>query len=229
MFSRQPKSLPRPNDCLPCMPELIMKRHHYLTLSALYLAAHASLAADVPQGGLDQPSPHQQSTPREDAGDQDALGVMSAIRDEVIAADRLSSQFETFAGSHQNAQNLVAGLRNAHVVKLVAAMSAAGTESVATFLPPTRPMAYGDIRRALTLAQAQLTSKHLTNPTPSQLKAALAGGQLPNANGDLTKVIGILPLHKRGMSWDAIARALRVDAPARMASAALGRGNTQLP
>jgi hypothetical protein len=204
-----------------------MKRHHYLTLSALYLVAHASLAAEVspPVGvaGVSRPAAQDAN------GDEETFDVMSAIRDEVVAADKLSSRFETLAGSHQNAQNLIAGLRNAHLVKLVDTAQAVGQDAGVSFLPPTKPMAYGDIRQALTLAQAQLASKHIASPTASQLKAVLAGGELPNSKGDLTRVIGILPLHKRGMSWDAIARVLRVDSPARIARAETVIETAQLP
>ena len=81
-------------------------------------------------------------------------------------------------------------------------------------------MAYSDIHHALTLAQAQLAAKQIDRPTPAQLKAVLAGGELANAHGDAAKIVGILPLRKRSMSWDAIARALRVPAPGRIATAA---------
>ena len=202
-----------------------MKRNHCLTLSAIYLMAHAAMAADLSQVG-DVPPPARTAQDRND--DEATFDVMNAIRDEVVAADKLSSRFEILAGSHQNAQNLVAGLRNAQLVKLVD-KAATGSAAEITFVPPTPPMGYGDIRQALTLAQAQLVAKHIASPTPEHLKAVLAGGQLPNASGDITRVIGILPLHKHGMSWDAIARALHVDAPARVARAATTLEATQLP
>jgi hypothetical protein len=140
---------------------------------------------------------------------------MSAIRTEVIIADQLASEFEIFAGSHQNAQNLVIGLRNAKPVKMTAA---AAPNIEVSFTPPTRPMSFSDIHNALLLAMAQLQSKHINSPTPAQVKASLAGGELPNADGDMTRVIGILPLHRRGMGWEEIARALRVAMPRRMAA-----------
>jgi len=182
-----------------------MKRHHYLTLSALYLVAHATLAAGTSPPG-DVPATSHPAA-QDGNGDEETFDVMSAIRDEVVTADKLSSRFETLAGSHQNKQNLIAGLRNAHRIKFFDTAQAAGPAAGVTFLPPTKPMAYGDTRQALSLAQAHLTAKRIASPTASQLKAILAGGELPNTNGDMTRVIGILPLHKRGMSWNAIASA----------------------
>lgn len=178
----------------------------FFVFNALYLATHTALAED------------SNSTQRAVEDAAATSDVISAIRTEVVVADRLAGEFETWAGSLQNAQNLVVGLRNAKPVKLKAGVPPAPSEEI-SFTPPTRPMSFSDIRTALSLAQAQLRSKHIDNPTPAHLKATLAGGELPNANGDMTRVIGILPLHQRGMSWEQIARALRVDAPKRMARA----------
>ncbi len=202
-----------------------MKRHHYLTLSALYLAAHTALADD----NRPQPPAANPSATQSPEVENETFDVMTAIRDEVVAADKLAARFEILAGSHLNAQNLVAGMRNASTIKLsgVGASSssatpgaAAATDAQVSFQSPTQPMAYSDIHHALTLAQAQLAAKQIDRPTPAQLKAVLAGGELANAHGDAAKIVGILPLRKRSMSWDAIARALRVPAPGRIATAA---------
>lgn len=177
----------------------MMKRARFLALSALYLATQGALAegaaADAASGVRDD---------------------MMAIRAEVLVSARLAGEFEALAGSQQNAQSLIIGLRNAKPVKMTAA---APLPLDVSFTPPTRPMSFADVHKALSLAQAQLQAKHIDHPTPAHLKASLAGGELPNANGEMTSVIGILPLHRRGMSWNQIARALRVAAPKRMAAA----------
>ena len=178
-----------------------MKRSRLLSLCALYLASHLAFAAD------------EANRSAEDAGD--TIQVITAIRTEVITSDRLAGEFESLAGSHQNAQNLVIGLRNARMIRMVAPQPA---EPEVSFTPPTQPMSFSDIHHALLLAQAHLQAKNITNPTPAQIKAALAGGELPNAQGDITRVIGILPLHRRGMSWAAIARALHVSEPGKLAA-----------
>lgn len=205
MCSRRRKFSRIPNNCSPSLREIcLMKRSRLLAcvsvLGALYLATHAALADDSTQRAVDD------ATATND--------VISAIRTEVVIADKLAGEFEALAGSLKNAQNLVVGLRNAKPVKMTAPAPA---QLEVSFTPPTQPMSFSDIHTALSLAQAQLRSKHIDNPTPAHLKAALAGGELPNANGDMTRVIGILPLHRRGMDWEQIARVLRVAAPKRMA------------
>ncbi len=187
-----------------------MKRSRFLALSAFYLAAHGALA--------------DQALPRAANYASSTVQVISAIRTEIIASDRLAGEFEPLAGSHQNAQNLVVGLRNAKAVRIVALTAA---EPEVSFTPPTRPMSFSDIHHALLLAQAHLQSKNIANPTPAQIKASLAGGELPDADGNTTTVIGILPLHRRGMSWDAIARALHVALPKKTAQVA--SANTHPP
>lgn len=142
----------------------------------------------------------------------DVINELSAIRTEVVIADRIAGEFENLAGSPVNAQNLVVGMRNAKPV----ALTTAGPAKKATRFEPTkRPMSFADIHIALSLAQAQLKSQRIDSPTPEQIRASLAGGQLPNANGDMQTVVGILPMHRGGMNWEEIAEALRVTAPKR--------------
>lgn len=142
--------------------------------------------------------------------------IIAAIRDEVIASDRLAGEFESLAGSRQNAQNLVIGLRNAKSVKMAAQTTA---DADVSFTPPTRPLSFSDIHQALLLAQAHLQSKNIANPTPAQIRAALAGGELANAQGDRTRVTGILPLYLSGMSWAAIAKSLHLGKPKKVVAA----------
>lgn len=185
----------------------MVKPSRFLALGALCLAAHGVLAGEPSQ-----------------AADEDAAAAvsdMAAIQSEVVTLDRIAGEFEVLAGSHKNAQNLVIGLRNAKPVKMTEPNP---PPQEVTFTPPTRPMSFADVHKALALAQAQLQAKRIDKPTPSHLKASLAGGELPNASGEMTRVIGILPLHRRGMSWEQIARALRVAAPKRVAAAAAGTG-----
>lgn len=188
-----------------------MRHARLLVLSVLYLATPAA--------------PAQDSLPRTGEGDPSTFDVISAIRDEVVDSDRIVNEFESLAGSHENAQNLVVGLRNAKLVRITMATAPTHSEEI-SFMPPTRPMSFSDIHQALSLAQARLRSKHIDKPTPAQIKASLAGGALPNADGETTNVIGILPLRRRGMSWDQIARILRLTGPKPVAAlqAAADRG-----
>jgi hypothetical protein len=188
-----------------------MKRSRFLTLSAIYLAAnvanHGAIADDTRQN-------IQRDSQRQSANDAIAITPASPMAGaEITTSSRLAGEFATLAGSQENAEKLVAGLRNA---KPVVMKTDAPLTLEVSFSPPTRPLNFSDIYKALSLAQAQLTSKNINKPTPAQLTASLTGGELPNANGDVTRVIGILPLHQRGMSWDQIARALHVALPKRV-------------
>jgi len=116
---------------------------------------------------------------------------------------RIGDQYVSFAGSSANLESLAAGLRNGSVVTLTE-----GTTSV-DFLPPTRPMGYGNVTRALDLARRQLSAAGITNPTPEQLRAAMIGGTVSTANGAVN-LQGVLRLRSQGMGWGQIAHAVGV-------------------
>ena len=116
---------------------------------------------------------------------------------------RIGDQYVSFAGSSANLESLAAGLRNGSVVTLTE-----GTTSV-DFLPPTRPMGYGNVTRALDLARRQLSAAGISNPTPEQLRAAMVGGTVSTANGAVN-LQGVLRLRSQGMGWGQIAHAVGV-------------------
>ncbi len=120
--------------------------------------------------------------------------------------NELISKFTSFAGSTTNAQSLVEGLRSGSPVTLE---STTPSTPSATFTPPTKPMGFGNINIALSLAQSELASQGITQPTPSQIETALLGGQLTTANGS-TDLRGILTLRNRGEGWGEIAHALGI-------------------
>ncbi len=120
--------------------------------------------------------------------------------------NELVSKFTSFAGSTTNAQSLVEGLRNGSSVTL---QSTTPTTPAATFTPPTKPMGFGNINIALSLAQSELASQGITQPTPSQIQTALLGGPLTTASGSTT-LPGILTLRNGGEGWGEIAHALGI-------------------
>ena len=105
---------------------------------------------------------------------------------------KLVSEFSALAGSTDNAKSLVTGLRSGSSVTLT--LNGAST----TFASPTKPLGYGEINIALSLAQESLAKQGITNPTPQQLQAALTGKS------------GILTLRGEGKGWGAIADSLGV-------------------
>jgi hypothetical protein len=126
---------------------------------------------------------------------------------------RIGDQYVSFAGSSANLESLAAGLRRGSNVTLTE-----GATSV-EFLPPTRPMGYGNVTRALDLARRQLSAAGISNPTPEQLRAAMIGGTVSTASGPVT-LQGVLRLRSQGMGWGQIAHAVGVHPGLRASSKA---------
>jgi len=126
---------------------------------------------------------------------------------------RMSGRYLAFAGSNANFEALAVGLRHGSSVTL-----SEGTAST-TFVPPTRPMGYGNITRAIDLASRQLAAAGITEPTPAQIQAAMMGGTVSTPNGDVT-LQGVLQLRSQGMGWGQIAHAVGVHPGLRSGSAA---------
>lgn len=139
-----------------------------------------------------------------------------------LVANRLAASFSTLAGSTDNALALVNALRNGTQVTLVAAPttttgtttgSTTGTTTETpvpvetTFTPPTKPMGWGNVAHALSLAQFSLAQAGITNPTNAQLQAALMGGDVIVADGSTVTLKGILQMRADGMGWGQIAKA----------------------
>ena len=99
---------------------------------------------------------------------------------------RLSTEFADFAGSDTNSQALVTGLRDGTAVTLDdVTTNADGTTTTTstTFTPATGQMGYGNVKIALSLAEATLAKSGITDPTAAELAAALNGGTLVLADG----------------------------------------------
>ena len=144
-------------------------------------------------------------------GTTDASAADAATAEDTTTAtsqptNELVSKFTSFAGSTTNAQSLVEGLRNGSPVTL---QSTTPATPAATFSPPTKPMGFGNINIALSLAQSELASQGIAQPTPSQIETALLGGPLTTASGS-TNLPGILTLRNGGEGWGEIAHALGV-------------------
>jgi hypothetical protein len=116
---------------------------------------------------------------------------------------RATPRFESFAGSSDNLSSLASGLRSGKEITLT------GDGQKVAFTSPTKPMGYGNITRSLDLAQRQLALQGITDPTPSQLQAALMGGTITTSKGTVTYT-GILQMRSDGMGWGQIAHAVGV-------------------
>lgn len=124
-------------------------------------------------------------------------------------SSRLATNFSALAGSTENAQALVNALRSGSAVTLVAAPAPGTTgKPVSTSIEvPTRPMGWGNVSHALSLAQSSLARSGITNPTNAQLQAALTGGDVVAADGSTVALKGILTMRADGMGWGRIAKA----------------------
>lgn len=136
---------------------------------------------------------------------------------------KFASDFSTFAGSQQNAEALITGLRNSTPINLTRTTTGTTTgttpgtttSTTTTITPPTKPMGFGNTFISLSLAQAQLAQNGITEPTPEQINAALTGGTLTTtsiaADGTVvTKTVtldGILTQRADGLGWGQIAKA----------------------
>jgi hypothetical protein len=125
--------------------------------------------------------------------------------------DRLEARYLTLGGSETNTASLVQGLRTGTPVTLVDPVLPGGTTALATtFSPPTRPMGYGNINRALDFASRDLAAAGITQPTAAQLQTALMGGTVTNAAGQISTMQGVLALRSQGMGWGKIAHTIGV-------------------
>lgn len=127
-----------------------------------------------------------------------------------VPEQKLASTFAPMAGSTENSASLVKGLRSGTPIILTSPADTPGTApNTVTFTAPTRPMGYGNIRIALSLAKTQLASQGITQPTPEQLQGALIGSSTTTAGSSTTQQ-GILQMRASGMGWGQIANSMGV-------------------
>lgn len=133
-----------------------------------------------------------------DTGDGSTTAGTTASR----PTEELVAKFSAFAGSTQNAQALVDGLRSGTPITLTDSGGAS-----TTITPTTKPMGFGNVNIALSLALHELAQQGITQPTSAQIQAALTGGTITTSTGSIT-LAGILTLRSQGMGWGAIANSM---------------------
>lgn len=153
-------------------------------------------------------------------GDE-TLTTQSATMDQLTTTQaptkvttRFATDFATFAGSQENAEALITGLRTGTPITLSGTTTTAGGTGT-IIIPPTKPMGYGETYISMSLAKAQLAQYGITDPTPEELQAAMTGGTITvttvGANGATTTetvtLDGILTQRAAGMGWGQIAKA----------------------
>lgn len=155
-------------------------------------------------------------------GADQTLTVQSATMDRLTTTQgstrvttRFADDFATFAGSQENAEAILTGLRTGTPITLSGTATTTGGGAATVITPPTRPMGYGETYISMSLAKAQLAQYGITDPTPEELQAALTGGAITvttvGATGTSTTqtvtLEGILTQRASGMGWGQIASA----------------------
>jgi len=159
------------------------------------------------------------------AAAESSLDPSASAGGEAKFVSRITDTFVEFAGSPENLQSLVNGLRTGSEITLTGGESTGGADSggrvatskggttpaatpaTTTFTPPTGTLGYGGVYASLALAQAQLASYGIDNPTPQQIAAALNGGAIAGGAGESVTLEGILAMRADGMGWGEIAHA----------------------
>jgi len=128
----------------------------------------------------------------------DGVGVSANTESKLIG------EFSSFLGGDEAAANVITGLRQGTAFSLEPPPDSTDTTQVEPVMiePPTGTMGYGNVRITLRMAQDQLSSFGITNPTTEQLSAILLGGSI-----DGEQVSGILTMRAEGMGWGEIAHA----------------------
>lgn len=128
------------------------------------------------------------------------------------AQAQLVRDFSVFAGSDANARNLVTGLLQGAEIVLAPGSGQPGPAT--RFVPPTRPMDYGNVRIALVLAREQLDRLGIARPSPAHVKSVLVGGGVAKrAHGRVATPVllpGVLQMRASGMPWQKIAGTMDV-------------------
>jgi hypothetical protein len=120
----------------------------------------------------------------------------------------VAEDFVTLAGSADNADRLVSGLRSGSNVDLVWT-DATGKELTTTIDPATGKQGLGSVFISLALAQESLAQAGITKPTPEELNAALNGGTV-TVDGKTVELQGVLAQRAAGAGWGKIAQSLGV-------------------
>ena len=87
-------------------------------------------------------------------------------------------------GTVANFQALSTGLRRGTAITLTGTVN--GVPQTVTFTPPVGPLNDADANQALQMAAQTLASVGITSPTPDQIRAALVGGAIQVAGGNIT-------------------------------------------
>jgi|GEM_PF-405287 len=136
--------------------------------------------------------------------DADAVAAAEAGGNSVT---QFARGYARFAGSQENAEALVAGLRSGGEITLASPGIDPDTIMETSFVPVTGAMSFGEANLSLALAEAQLAAMGIVEPTAEEIAWALNGGSLVGTDGELV-FDGVLQMRADGMGWGRIAQEL---------------------
>lgn len=107
---------------------------------------------------------------------------------ELQSALRIAARYASLAGSEDNALALALALRSGTPVRL----ADGGALDFARIEPPARGMAWRTVDEALAAARDALLRLGVARPGAEQLRAALTGGEITDADGKPVAFPGVL-------------------------------------
>lgn len=114
----------------------------------------------------------------------------------------LFTEFAGFAGSQENAAELVQGLREGGEIFL-----GGPDQQAVRFSSRAGPLGYANVALALSVAQTNLALYNILEPDVYEVAAALAGGEILVA-GETLNLPGVLNLRAQGLPWRQVAAEL---------------------
>ena len=140
--------------------------------------------------------------------DVQAVEMERSFEIDGAAAERaVAEYFETLAGSAENSARLVFALRNGYEATL---MGREGDDQATTRIyPVTSRLGLGNVFVSLALAQEALQQVGIDQPQPTEIDAALNGGEVV-VGGETARLRGVLSQRVDGVGWGRIAKSMGV-------------------
>jgi hypothetical protein len=125
---------------------------------------------------------------------------ISAVRAQ--SAEEIAAPFASVAGSVENAVKIARGLHSGKLIAL-RGQDVHGNPSLLAFGAPEGGMSWSEVRVALARAQATLAGNGIREATPSDVQAALLGGELKRNDGSAVTVGGVVAPRPRAEAFAA--------------------------
>jgi len=139
-----------------------------------------------------------------------AMDQAAAHHTRDVATEKLAHKFQPFINSQKTAESLMNSLQTSRTVALMNPLAG----KIESFKPASKPMSIANVYVALSLARLGLAEYGISQPTPTQIKCALNGGEFKQSHlGGQRRIHlqGVLKLHAKGLGWEAIAKRIGVN------------------